>query len=128
MSEPLIVIDSSEVREGKLEELALAIKDLATFVEANESRPIAYNVYLSDNGRWMTVVQIHPDSESMELHMQIAGPTFQRFEELIRLSTMDVYGKPSEYLLGQLHRKVEMLGTATIRMHDLHAGFARFGG
>jgi hypothetical protein len=38
---------------------------------------------------------------------------------------MDVYGTPSEGLLELLRRKVQMLGDATMVVHDLQAGFAR---
>lgn len=75
----------------------------------------------------MTVVQVHPDSASMELHMRIAADEFRRFADLLTLRAMDVYGEPSEGLLGQLRRKVEMLGEATITVHRHQAGFARFG-
>jgi quinol monooxygenase YgiN len=127
MSELIVVIDSSEVREGKLEELKTAINELVEFVEANEPRPIAYNVYLKEDGTRMTIVQVHPDSASMEFHMKVAGPAFPKFVELIKLSTMDVYGKPSDDLLGQIRHKVQMLGDATVVVHELQAGFARFG-
>lgn len=40
MAEPLVFVDNSEVREGKLEELKTAIKDLAKFARANEPRPV----------------------------------------------------------------------------------------
>jgi hypothetical protein len=53
--EPIIVLDRSAVRGGKLEELKAAMTDLAKFVDSNEPRPIAYkpiayNVYF-DNDR-----------------------------------------------------------------------------
>jgi hypothetical protein len=53
----------------------------------------------------------------------LAGPAFAGFAELITLSTLDVYGKPSEELLELLRRKVQMLGDATVTV--LQAGFAR---
>lgn len=127
MSEPVISIDSSEIRQGKLEELKAAIQDLVEFVEANEPRPIVYSVYLMESGTSMTVVQVHPDSASMEFHLKVAGPAFARFVDLIKLSTMDVYGRPSDDLLEQLRRKAWMLGNATVGVHQLNAGFARFG-
>jgi hypothetical protein len=68
---------------------------------------------------------MHPDSESMEYHMRVAGPAFAGFTELVTLSTLDVYGEPSEALLEQLRRKVQLLGPATVVVHDLQAGFAR---
>lgn len=126
MSEPIIVIDSSRVREGKLEELKSAMNELVEFVEANESRPIAYNVYFSEDETRMTVFQIHPDSASMEFHMKVAGPVFGKFSSLLELATMDVYGKPSEALVVQLHQKAQKLGGAAVSVHQLHAGLARF--
>ncbi|HSL27482.1 MAG TPA: hypothetical protein VLA54_14500 [Acidimicrobiia bacterium] len=126
MSE-LVVVDRSEVRPGKVAELKAAIKELARFVETNEPRPLAYTVYLDDAGTGMTVLQIHPDSASMESHLEVAGSVFARFAELIKLSRMDVYGQPSEKLLDQLRGKIQLLGDATMVVHDFEAGFTRFG-
>jgi hypothetical protein len=127
MAEPLIVLDTSEIREGTREELERGIAELASFVEANESDPISYQVFFGDDGRLMTVLQVHPDSASMERHMELAGPVFARFGELIVLRTIDIYGSPSEKVMEQLRRKAELLGTATVTVHDRQAGFARFG-
>lgn len=125
MSEPLISIDTSLIRDGRLDELKEAVTELVEFVRSNEPRPIAYEIYFDEARSRMTVVQVHPDSASMEYHMTIAGPAFAGFAELITLSTLDVYGKPSEELLELLRRKVQMLGDATVIVHDLQAGFAR---
>jgi hypothetical protein len=125
MSEPLISLDTSLIRDGRLDELKEAVAELVEFVRSNEPRAIAYEVYLDEAGSRMTVVQVHPDSASMEYHMTVAGAAFAGFAELITLSTLDVYGKPSEELLELLRRKVQMLGGATVIVHDLHAGFAR---
>ena len=128
MSKPIVAIDTSVILEGKLAELETAIHGLAAFVESNEPRPISYNVYLKEDRTRMTVVQVHPDSASMEFHMNMAGPVFAKFEELIKLSTMDVFGEPSDHLLEQIRQKVRMLGDAMVSVHELHAGFDRFGG
>lgn len=126
ISEPIVFIDSSEILEGKLEELKTAMKELVEFVQANEPRPIAYNVYLNEDGTLMTVLQVHPDSASMEFHMKVAAPAFPKFRGFIKMLSMEVYGKPSDGLLEQMRRKAQMLGSATVLVHELHAGFARF--
>lgn len=43
-AQPIVYVDTSEVRAGRLEELRAAMADLAEFVEANEPRLLAYNV------------------------------------------------------------------------------------
>ena len=127
MGEHLIVVDTSEIREGKREELERGIAELAAFVETNEADPISYQVFFGDDGHLMTVLQIHPDSASMERHMELAGPVFARFADLVVLRTVDIYGAPSEKVVEQLRRKAELLGTATVTVHDRQVGFARFG-
>ena len=127
MGEPIVAIDMSEVREGRLDEVKAAIRELAAFVDANEPRPIAYNAYLDESSNRLTVLQVHPDSASLEHHMGVAGPAFPKFTELIRMQTMDVYGEPSEDLLDLLRDKAKMLGNVSVGIHARHAGFLRVG-
>jgi len=123
----VVIVDRSEIRAGKLEELKAAMKGLAEFVEANEPRPLAYDVYLSEDAARVTVLQVHPDSASAEFHMQVAASGFAGFSELLKLLHIDVYGEPSDALLERLREKARMLGGATLAVHELHAGFVRFG-
>jgi quinol monooxygenase YgiN len=122
---PLISVDRSIVRAGKLEELMRAIDRLVEFVDEREPRPIAYQMYLDEDGTKMTVVQVHPDSASMEFHMQVAARAFEPFQDLLQLSKIDVYGKPSQDLLQLLRRKAQLLGNAVIEVHEPQAGFIR---
>jgi quinol monooxygenase YgiN len=126
MSDLILYVDTSDVREGALEELKPAIRELVDFVEANEPRLIAYNVYLSDDGTKMTVVNVHPDSASLEYHMTVAGPLFRRFVELVTLSSIHIYGEPSERVLRQSKEKAQLLGRGAVVVEPLFAGFARF--
>ena len=126
MSDAIVYVDSADVREGALDELKAAMNELVEFVAANEPRLIAYNVYFSDDGTRMTVVHLHSDSASLEHHMEVAGPLFSRFVELVTLSSIHVYGEPSEKLLEQLHEKARLLGHDAVAVDALHAGFTRF--
>ena len=130
MSEAIVYVDTSDVREGALEELKAAIKRLVDFVDANLPRLIAYNVYLSDDGARITVVHVHPDSASLEYHMGVAGPVFRRFVDLVTLTSIHVYGEPSEKVLKQLHEKARLLGRGAVAVEvevdARHAGFTRF--
>jgi quinol monooxygenase YgiN len=128
MFDGIVSVDSSEIHRGKLDELKKAMKELVEFVDTNEPQPVAYNVYLDEEGTRMTVVQVHPDSASMEFHMEVAGSAFPRLSEFLTLSRIDIYGKPSDRLLGQLRQKARMLGNAAVGVHDLHAGFSRLEG
>jgi hypothetical protein len=126
MSKALVYVDTSEVREGALEELKGAIEELAEFIEANVPQILAYNVYLSDDGSRMTVVHVHADAASLDHHMDVAGPAFRRFADLLTLSSIRVYGEPSEKAVRQLHEKARQLGCEDVMiMPGAHADFSR---
>ena len=125
-SSSILVVDGSEVVEGKLDEVKAGVEDLVAFVEANEVAPLAYDIYFDQAGSQMTVVQLHPDSASLERHLIVAGPVFRRFAALVTLGRVDVYGKASEAALEQIRKKAQLLGNAPVAVHELHAGFSRF--
>lgn len=127
MSDLIMYVDASDVREGALEELKPAIRELVDFVETHEPQLLAYNVYLSNDGTRLAVVSVHPNSASLEYHLTVAGPLFRKFVELVTLSSIHIYGKPSENVLRQAHEKAELLGLArgTVVVESVFAGFTR---
>ncbi|MEX0699612.1 MAG: hypothetical protein WD651_10485 [Acidimicrobiia bacterium] len=127
MSDLIVYIDRSDIRETKLEEVKAGIGGLVEFVKAHEPRLIAYGFYFNEMGTNMTVVAIHPDSASLELHLEIAGPAFRKFTELVTLRTIEIYGRPSDRALALVQDKIEMLGEhASLVTHQPHAAFMRF--
>lgn len=126
MAEPIVYVDSSEIRDGRLEEVKTVMNELVEFVKANEPELIAYNVYLNVDNTRMTVIHVHRDTASLEFHMRTAGALFPKFAEFITLVTIDIYGKPTDELIEQMRQKAKMLGNGSVRVHGLQAGFARF--
>jgi hypothetical protein len=126
MPDAIVYIDTSDVREGALEELKAGMKELAEFVDAEEPQIIAYNVYFDDDGTSMTVVHVHPDSTSLEYHLEVAGPIFRRLAGLVTLTSVDIYGEPSAKALEQSLEKARLLGRGVVTVHTLHAGLTRF--
>jgi hypothetical protein len=126
MSDAIVYVDTSEVREGALEEFQSGMKELDDLVAAIEPRIVAYNVYFSADGTTMTVVHVHPDSASLEYHLEVAGPVFRKLADLVTLSSIQIYGEPSEDALKHAHEKARLLGRGDVVVHALHAGFIRF--
>jgi hypothetical protein len=74
----------------------------------------------------VTLVAVHPDSASLEFHMDLAGPAFRKFTDLINLFAIEVYGSPSDKVQEQLRQKAKMLGeSGNVVVNELHSGFAR---
>jgi len=123
--QPIVYIDTSAIREGKLQDLKAAMKHLAAFVEANVPRILSYAFFLEEAGKEMSVVAVHPDSAGLEFHMQAGAAEFRKFASLIELKRIEVYGRVSESVLERLHAKARMLGSAPVIVHDFQAGFDR---
>jgi len=128
MPPPIVYIDTSAIREGKLDELEVAMRHLAEFVEANVPQLISYGFFLDENRTHMTVVAVHPDSASLAFHMDVGGAEFRKFADLIELLRIEVYGAVGDDVLERLHNKAKMLGDGTVTVCDLFAGFARASG
>jgi len=109
-SEPIVYIDHSDIREGSLDELKARVQRLVEFIDAREPQLITYGFYIDDEAAKMTVVAVHPDSASLELHLDIGGAEFGKLAHLLTLTTIECYGRPSEKALDQLRRKAAALG------------------
>lgn len=109
-SEPIVYIDHSDIREGSLDELKARVRRLVDFIDAREPQLITYGFYIDEEAARMTVVAVHPDSASLELHMNIGGAEFRKLAHLLTLTAIECYGRPSERALEQLRRKAAALG------------------
>jgi predicted metallo-beta-lactamase superfamily hydrolase len=108
MSGPLIFIGTYIVRNGKLEECKQRLGELVDLVETNEPRLIAFHIYLDQQGSKISVVQVHPDSDSMELHLKIVSEHLTgAFEYLETTEREQLFGTPSETLAEMLDAYAE---------------------
>lgn len=125
MSQPIVYIDKSNIREGKLEQLEAAMQDLAGFVEANMPLLISYGFFLNNDRTQMTVIAVHPDSSSLEFHLDKGAAEFRKFTHLIDLFSIEIYGYVTESVLKRLYQKAQSLGSGTVDVHEFYAGFDR---
>jgi hypothetical protein len=119
--DPLVYVDRSDIRPGKADELEAAARQLVEHVATSERRALSYGIYFVESRSTMTVVHVHPDSDSLEQLLALIAPVLAPFRELLQLRSIDVYGSPSDAVLAQLGAKVDLLG-GTITVHDRVAG------
>jgi hypothetical protein len=125
-SEPIVYIDRSDIREGSLDELKAGVRRLVDLIDAREPQLITYGFYIDEDAAKMTVVAVHPDSASLELHLDIGGREFRKLAHLLMLTAIECYGRPSERALEQLRHKAAALGDdATVVSIGRFAGFTR---
>jgi hypothetical protein len=127
MSGPFIFIATNRLKEGKLEEERKRVPGLSDFIEANEPRLIAFNEYVNEEGTEVGVVQVHPDADSMEFHMNVVREQAQRAyaETLDATTSIQVYGTPNDKVLKMLRQQAGSGVSLSVRRYHL-GGFTRF--
>ena len=126
MSQPFIFIGTHTLKEGKLEDFKKSCGGLVEVVEANEPRLIAFNLYVNQDGTEVTVVQVHPDADSMLFHMQVAREHISEAYQstLEKTERIDVYGKPSDTVLEMISQLAGSEVPLSVKAHHL-GGFTR---
>jgi hypothetical protein len=126
VSGPLIFIATNTLRPGKLAAERRRVAHLASFIEQNEPRLIAFNEYVNTDGSEVGVVQVHPDSASMEFHMEtVAERAVQAYADTLEItSSVQLYGDPSPAVLELLSRQAGAGVAITVKRHHL-GGFTR---
>jgi hypothetical protein len=123
MSKPLIVISKFRVKKGKIEELRKYYQKILDIIEANKTQMIAFHGFLNEEGTEMTSIQIHPNSASMEYHMQVLkanwDESFSQYSQMVEGTTIDYYGDPPESALAMNEQSKQVLTVRSVHI----AGF-----
>ncbi len=123
MPEPLILIGTHAIKPGMLDTAKSASRDLADFLEPNHPRINHFEVNVDDEANEMTVIQIHPDEDSVLFHIQIAGEKIRSAYEFLEGTTkIELYGNPSQTVIDVVN---QMSMGAPVRFNQAVARFSR---
>ena len=124
MTGPVVYVGMLKVKDGKLDEFKKNAAEIADFVETNEPRMIAFNFYLDEETRRATVVQVHPDSASMELHMKLGAEHFASAFGYLDVETEQLFGPASDALIDSFRQWLAP-GVPFIVIPSHQGGFTR---
>jgi hypothetical protein len=106
MIKPLIFVSTWKIREGRLENYKQFAVEFMEHVKAKEPQLIAFNMYFSEDETEMTSIQVHPDSASMDFHLQVLAKVIGEDmiewidrADFLEPQHIEIYGTPSAKLL-----------------------------
>jgi len=127
MTAPFIFIGTYQVREGKLEAYKEFWQEFLKYIEAREPRLISINMYVNDDGTEVSVVQVHPDADSMLFHVGVAqqhiGTAYDEY--LTGKANTQIYGTPNEATLAMVDQLNAPGSSVSIKPTPV-GGFSRF--
>lgn len=128
VSQPFIAIATLGIKEGKLEDFTRSYREVVETVKEHEPRMIAFHGFVNDEGTEMTIIQVHPDTASMDVHMQVLRDKLAEHvaralgPELIEPTRVEYYGTPSETAL-EMDRQIPGFAVGIKPVHV--GGFTR---
>ena len=126
MTAPFIFVGTHRIKEGQLDAYIEYFREFVEFVKENEPRLIVFEGFVDDEGTRMTIVQVHPDAESMEFHMQTIGKhigeAYDRY--LDGTERIDVYGVPRGGVVDMIKQLASSGASLNISARPV-AGFTR---
>jgi len=106
MLKPFIYMSTWKIKEGMLEDYKQFARELIEHIDAKEPQLIAFNMYFNEDETEMTSIQVHPDADSMDFHLQVLAKVVgeDMIEWVDRAGFLEskhikIYGTPSAKLL-----------------------------
>ena len=103
MAQPVIYVATLGIREGKFREYQRFYAENLKLIQENEPRINAFHAFANEGGTEVTIIQVHPDTASMDDHMQVLAEKMgvladdltnvYQFFEPVRI---EVYGNPGD--------------------------------
>ena len=122
MAGSLIYVGTHTITQGKLDVASRSAVRWARFWKRPPTL-LHFGIYIDDDAHEMTVIQIHPDEDSLVLHLKLARERIAKAYDFLDATTkIDIYGRPSDALVDQIR---QMGMGAPVRFNAATAGFSR---
>ena len=123
MSAPFIVRSVSRIHPGKADAYRAVAAEFCGLVEEREPRLLGFHIYVSEDRTSEVVVQIHPDADSMQHHLEVMGDKVRDTFAFTDFESLEIYGEPNEALTAWIARVSQGV---QFTLHPVHwGGFTR---
>ena len=129
MSTPFIFIGTHKIKPGKGEAFKQYFAHFSSdVVEPAEPRLHSFYGYTAPDSDYVTIVQVHPDADSMTTHMKVGMEHFATAyaEYLEAESSLQIYGNLTEDLIRAISTAAQTDGDdSNVTIRQPFAGFDR---
>ncbi|HET6746444.1 MAG TPA: hypothetical protein VFH90_11440 [Candidatus Limnocylindria bacterium] len=129
MTAPFIFIGTHKIKPGKIEAFKKYFAQFSSdVVEPMEPRLHSFYGYAAPESGYVTVVQVHPDADSMTTHMKVGRDHFATAyaDYLGAESSLQIYGTLTEDLIQAISAAAQTGGdVSSITIREPFAGFHR---
>ena len=126
MSGPFIVKTTSTIHPGKANAYTPLAREICELVQEKEPRVLGFHIYTNDDQSSEVVIQIHPDAESMQYHINLVREKVRETFGYTDFESLEIYGAVSDELGKWIERVSEGVPVSLYPVHL--GGFTRLNG
>lgn len=104
MSDPIVFISHSRVKEGKLEAFRELSEEVFSVMEAEKPGTVLHYGYVNEEVTELHFVHVFPNADAMDAHMVGAAERVGKADEFIATFEFEIYGAPNEETLAMLRQ------------------------
>jgi hypothetical protein len=127
VTEPIVFISHSLVRDGKLNGLRAFIASGAPMLQDLKPLTLAFLPYLSEDGRELAIVHLFADADAFDAHLEGVAERSGAADEFIEAIRYEIYGRPSDKALAMMRGAAERARVPLRLDPDYLSGFLRAG-
>jgi hypothetical protein len=125
MAEPIVFISRFRVKEGKLEGYRAFVRDAIPKLETEKPRTLVFLMYVTEDGRHLTVVHVFGDAESMDEHIVGGNERSRLASEFLEPEGWEIYGTASDSAVEMLRGAAFSAGVTLNVQPQKLGGFLR---
>jgi hypothetical protein len=108
--EPFIYVSTLGIKEGSMQDFIKGFDAVAQRAGAEEPRLIGIGLYVDEEANEASIVQIHPDADSMVFHMDVMDKhIMQAVGDWVVSASAQIFGIPNDTVL----ERIRAYGTQT---------------
>ena len=123
MTAPFIIKATSAIHPGKAEAYRPVVAEFCRLTEEAEPRLHGFHIFTSEDEGTEVVLQIHPDPESFQYHLEVMGAKVRETFAYADWMSLEVFGQPGDQLMQTLTQATEGIPFAVYPRHL--GGFTR---
>lgn len=104
MSDPIVFISHSHVKEGKLGAFREVSSEIFPMMEASKPGTLLHYGYTNEDESEIVFVHVFPDADAMDAHFTGAGDRAKTASDYIETYQFAVYGTPNDQALAMLEQ------------------------
>jgi hypothetical protein len=125
MSEAIVFISHSKVKEGMLARAKRFASEMTAMLDETKPGTIVFLTYADEDGSHIHTVHVFPDAAAMDAHLVGVGERADAAFEFIETVGYEIFGTPNESTIGAMRGFADRLGVPLMIRPQSVAGYVR---